>query len=146
MLQTLNKSVPPGIDKRVSDIATLLGSNRGADEETEGQYKAKRYALKFDPACIFLEYEEENGKRRVRAVSASERQSATVLPAAMQAGFHVPDKPCCCLAGQAQQHKPRCGRRQTHEKSKPSHFTAPCCYCSLHDIGFVCMDESHAGH
>eukprot|EP00197_Chlamydomonas_leiostraca_P007709 CAMPEP_0202883886 /NCGR_PEP_ID=MMETSP1391-20130828/40127_1 /ASSEMBLY_ACC=CAM_ASM_000867 /TAXON_ID=1034604 /ORGANISM="Chlamydomonas leiostraca, Strain SAG 11-49" /LENGTH=192 /DNA_ID=CAMNT_0049566979 /DNA_START=137 /DNA_END=712 /DNA_ORIENTATION=+ len=36
-----------------------------------GSYKARRYALKFDPPCIFLEYEDLEGKRRVRAVKIS---------------------------------------------------------------------------
>jgi hypothetical protein len=34
-------------------------------------YKAKRFALKFEPPCIFLEYEDAAQKRRVRAVGAA---------------------------------------------------------------------------
>lgn len=32
------------------------------------QWRAKRYAIKFDPPCVFLEYEDGSLKRRVRAV------------------------------------------------------------------------------
>lgn len=31
-------------------------------------WKAKRFAVKFQPPCIFLEYEEASQKRRVRQV------------------------------------------------------------------------------
>lgn len=44
-------------------------STSGTGEDAAGTYKARRYALKFSPPCIFLEYEDSLGKRRVRAVS-----------------------------------------------------------------------------
>lgn len=41
----------------------------GASQEPVSiKYRAKRYAVKFDPPCIFLEYEDETSQRRVRAV------------------------------------------------------------------------------
>ncbi|KAG2494559.1 hypothetical protein HYH03_007326 [Edaphochlamys debaryana] len=38
------------------------------DTVAEGGYRAKRYAVKFQPPVIFLEYEDSSKKRRVRAV------------------------------------------------------------------------------
>ena len=35
----------------------------------DAMFQAKRYAVKFNPPCIFLEYEDTHTKRRVRAVS-----------------------------------------------------------------------------
>ncbi|GIL47416.1 hypothetical protein Vafri_4238 [Volvox africanus] len=54
--QTLNPAVDNG------------DSRKEASAESEGSYKAKRYAVKFQPPCIFLEYEDTTRRRRVRAV------------------------------------------------------------------------------
>ncbi|GLI58883.1 hypothetical protein VaNZ11_000652 [Volvox africanus] len=54
--QTLNPAVENG------------GSRKETTAESEGSYKAKRYAVKFQPPCIFLEYEDTTRRRRVRAV------------------------------------------------------------------------------
>lgn len=43
-------------------------AGRSATMENEGSYRAKRYALKYQPPCIFLEYEDTTKRRRVRAV------------------------------------------------------------------------------
>ncbi|GIL70347.1 hypothetical protein Vretimale_3467 [Volvox reticuliferus] len=43
-------------------------SRKETSSESEGSYKAKRYAVKFQPPCIFLEYEDTTRRRRVRAV------------------------------------------------------------------------------
>ncbi|GFR46471.1 hypothetical protein Agub_g8048 [Astrephomene gubernaculifera] len=48
-----------------------------ATPEQDGCYRAKRYALKFDPPCIFLEYEDISKKRRVRAVKLTTVQAST---------------------------------------------------------------------
>ncbi len=55
--------------------AVLSEAERKAKENTKGDanpdvqgYKARRYAVKFSPPCIFLEYEDTSKKRRVRAV------------------------------------------------------------------------------
>eukprot|EP00798_Chlamydomonas_sp_ICE-L_P015959 gene15959-22091_t len=42
------------------------------DEQVEAVWKAKRFAVKFGPPpCVFLEYEDEELKRRIRAVKLS---------------------------------------------------------------------------
>lgn len=43
-----------------------------ADEPLIRNYIAKRYAVKSDPPCLFLEYEDDNHRRRVRAVSVKQ--------------------------------------------------------------------------
>lgn len=35
----------------------------------QSMYKATKYAVKYDPPCLFLEYEDADSTRRVRAVS-----------------------------------------------------------------------------
>ncbi|GFH33672.1 predicted protein, partial [Haematococcus lacustris] len=45
------------------------GHDASDSEGLEAKFYAKRYAVKFEPPCIFLEYEEDKTrKRRVRAV------------------------------------------------------------------------------
>ena len=41
---------------------------QGSDLGHEALYKAKRFAVKFNPPCIFLEYEDSSAKTRVREV------------------------------------------------------------------------------
>lgn len=43
-------------------------SKKHLQVDGEPSYRAKRYAVKFQPPCIFLEYEDASKKRRVRAV------------------------------------------------------------------------------
>ncbi len=50
------------------EASTAGTSGRNADGP-DATFKAKRYAVKFNPPCIFLEYEDTQTKRRVRAVS-----------------------------------------------------------------------------
>lgn len=66
-----------------------LPSSRKPDAPHDGpKYLPKRYAVKLDPPCIFLEYEDANGKRRVRAVScACTHLSATACRSCVRKWF-----------------------------------------------------------
>lgn len=47
---------------------TSTSGTNGRNDAPDAMFKAKRYAVKFNPPCIFLEYEDIQTKRRVRAV------------------------------------------------------------------------------
>lgn len=56
-------------DQSVSVVGkNSSNSDRSKEDNTDRVYKALRYAVKFDPPCVFLEYEDSSAKRRVRAV------------------------------------------------------------------------------
>ncbi|KAG1659220.1 hypothetical protein FOA52_008989 [Chlamydomonas sp. UWO 241] len=51
--------------------AACPASRPGQAAEDAGTCRAKRFALKYDPPCIFLEYVDASGKTRVREVKMS---------------------------------------------------------------------------
>lgn len=69
-------------------------AERKAKENTKGDanpdvqgYKARRYAVKFSPPCIFLEYEDTSKKRRVRAVRLEASYCMTVASPCIWCGL-----------------------------------------------------------
>uniref|UniRef100_A0A7S2QU88 Centrosomal protein of 19 kDa n=1 Tax=Chlamydomonas chlamydogama TaxID=225041 RepID=A0A7S2QU88_9CHLO len=76
MLATATVQIEKKTKAAISVHSSVDSRSEGTvDQESDGQYvavlKAKRYAVKFDPPCVFLEYEDANAKRRVRAVKLS---------------------------------------------------------------------------
>ncbi|EFJ50604.1 hypothetical protein VOLCADRAFT_103821 [Volvox carteri f. nagariensis] len=59
--------MPSTVPKQTVNPAENGSSRKEATMEKEASYKAKRYALKYQPPCIFLEYEDTTKNRRVRA-------------------------------------------------------------------------------
>jgi hypothetical protein len=73
--------IDPGVHARRAVLTSM--APQGSDLGTEALYKAKRFAVKFSPPCIFLEYEDSSAKTRVREV----RGSGCCYPAAADMGF-----------------------------------------------------------